>query len=204
MLWRVIFERMVCILRRFDLAPNYKERLLDYTKEHAILHGDFTLASGAKAKFFFDMKMVTLSAEGSYLVGKVIFDMLKYVEVAAVGGLTLGADPIVTAVSVVSYIEGKPIPAFIERGVAKDHGTMKGIEGYLPGKGLPVAIVEDVITKGGATLKAIGIAEEAGCKVVKVIALLDRHAGGSDEVRRRGYDFSAVLHADADGNINLG
>jgi orotate phosphoribosyltransferase len=182
------------------LAPDYKGRLLEYTKEHAVLHGDFTLASGAKAAFFFDMKMVTLSAEGSYLVGKV---MLKDVDVAAVGGLTLGADPIVTAVSVVSYIEGRPIPAFIERGVVKDHGTMKMIEGYVPGKDLPVAIVEDVITKGGATLKAIGIAEEAGCKIAKVIALLDRHAGGSDEVQRRGYDFSAVLHADAEGNISL-
>ena len=186
------------------MAPDYKERLLEYTKEHAVLRGDFTLASGAKAAFFFDMKMVTLSPEGAYLVGKVIFDMLKGVDVAAVGGLTLGADPIVTAVSVVSYMEGRPIPAFIERGAVKDHGTMKTIEGYVPGKGSPVAIVEDVITKGGATLKAIEIAEAAGCKVAKVVALLDRHAGGSDEVRRRGYNFSAVLHADADGNISLG
>lgn len=186
------------------MAPDYKERLLEYTREHAVLRGDFTLASGAKAAFFFDMKMVTLSPEGSYLIGKAIFDMLKGVDVAAVGGLTLGADPIVTAVSVVSYIEGKPIPAFIERGAVKDHGTMKNIEGYVPGKGLPVAIVEDVITKGGATLKAIEVAEAAGCKVAKVIALLDRHAGGSDEVRRRGYDFSALLHSDAEGNISLG
>jgi orotate phosphoribosyltransferase len=186
------------------MTPDYKERLLEYTREHAVLRGDFTLASGAKAKFFFDMKMVTLSPEGAYLVGKVIFNMLKDVDVLAVGGLTLGADPIVTAVSVVSYIEGRPIPAFIERGSVKDHGTMKPIEGYVPGKGLPVAIVEDVITKGGATLKAVEIAEAAGCRVAKVIALLDRHAGGSDEVRRRGYDFTAILHADADGDISLG
>jgi len=104
----------------------------------------------------------------------------------------------------VSYIEGRPIPSFIERSAVKDHGTMKMIEGYVPGEGAPVAIVEDVITKGGATIKAIGIAEAAGCKVVRVIALLDRHAGGSDEVQQRGYNFSAVLHADADGNISLG
>ena len=185
------------------MAPDYRGRLLEYTREHAVLRGDFTLASGARAAFFFDMKMVTLSAEGSYLVGKVIYDMLKGVDVAAVGGLTMGADPIVTAVSIVSYIEGRPIPAFIERSAVKDHGTMKMIEGYVPAKGMPVLIVEDVITKGGATLKAIGIAEDAGCRVAKVIALLDRHAGGSDEVRRRGYDFSAILHADAEGNIKL-
>jgi len=186
------------------MAPDYRERLLEYTKEHAVLRGDFTLASGARAKFFFDMKMVTLSPEGSYLVGKIIFDMLKGTEVAAVGGLTLGTDPIVAAVSVVSYMEGAPLPAFIERGAVKDHGTMKNIEGYMPAKGLSVAIVEDVITKGGATMKAVEIAEATGCKVAKVIALLDRHAGGSEEVRRRGYDFSALLHSDVEGNISLG
>jgi orotate phosphoribosyltransferase len=186
------------------LAADYRQKLLAYTQKHAVLHGDFTLASGAKSTFFFDMKMVTLSSEGAYLVGKVIFDILKGVDVAAVGGLTLGADPIVTAVSVVSYIEGRPISAFIERGALKDHGTMKVIEGYVPGKGSPVVIVEDVITKGGATLKAIALAEAAGCKVAKVVALLDRHAGGSDEVRRRGYDLTAILHADGEGNISLG
>jgi orotate phosphoribosyltransferase len=136
-------------------------------------------------------------------VGKVIFDILKGVDVAAVGGLTLGADPIVTAVSVVSYIEGRPISAFIERGALKDHGTMKVIEGYVPGKGSPVVIVEDVITKGGATLKAIALSEAAGCKVAKVVALLDRHAGGSDEVRRRGYDLTVILHVDGEGNVSL-
>jgi len=186
------------------MTQDYRERLLEFTKEHAVLHGDFVLASGAKAKFFFDMKMVTLLPEGAYLVGKVIFDMLKGVDIAAVGGLTMGADPIVSAVSVVSYIEGRPIPAFIERSAVKDHGTMKMIEGYVPGRGSPVLIVEDVITKGGATLKSIEIAESAGCRVAKVIALLDRHAGGSEEVRRRGYDFTSVLQADADGNISLG
>jgi orotate phosphoribosyltransferase len=186
------------------MSPDYRERLLEYTREHAVLRGDFVLASGLKADHFFDMKMVTLSPEGAYLVGKVIFDVLKDIDVAAVGGLTLGADPIVTAVSVVSYMEGRPIPAFIERGAVKDHGTMKNIEGYVAGKGMPVVIVEDVITKGGATMKAVEIAEEAGCRVERVIALLDRQAGGSDEVRRRGYDFTALLLSDSKGNVSLG
>ncbi|MEA1958447.1 MAG: orotate phosphoribosyltransferase [Chloroflexota bacterium] len=186
------------------MAPDYRQRLLELVNERALLRGDFTLVSGAKASYFFDLKMVTLSAEGAYVVGKVLFDMLKDIDIAAVGGLTLGADPIVTAVAIVSHLEGVSIPAFIERGVEKDHGTQKGIEGYLPEEGEPVAIVEDVITTGGATLKAIELAEAAGCRVEKIVTILDRHAGGSDEVRRRGYDFAAVLHSDAAGNVSLG
>lgn len=179
-----------------------RERFLELVKERALLRGDFTLASGAKASYFFDLKMLTLSAEGAYLTGKLVYELVK--DVDAVGGLTLGADPIVTAVAVVSHLEGRPIPAFIERGEQKGHGTQKSIEGYLPAKGSKVAIVEDVITTGGATLRAIGLAEEAGCRVVKVVALLDRHQGGSDELRKRGYDFTAILHADAAGEVSLG
>ena len=172
-------------------------------KERALLRGEFTLASGEKASYFFDLKMLTLSPEGAYLTGRLVYELLRDMEVDAVGGLTLGADPIVAAVAVVSHMEGHPIPAFIQRGEVKDHGTQKGIEGYIPAAGGRVAIVEDVITKGGATLKAIGLAESAGCAVVKVVALLDRHQGGSDEVRRRGYDFSTILHSDNDGNLRL-
>lgn len=185
------------------MTAELRQRLLGLVKERALLRGDFTLASGAKASFFFDLKMVTLSPEGAYLTGRLVYDLIKDSGAVAVGGLTLGADPIVAAVAVVSHIEGNPIPAFIQRGEVKDHGTQKGIEGYIPAAGGRVAIVEDVITKGGATLKAIGLAESAGCEVVKVVALLDRHQGGSDEVLRRGYDFSAILHSDSEGNLRL-
>lgn len=178
-----------------------RERFLELVKERGLLRGDFTLASGAKSSYFFDLKMVTLSPEGAYLAGKLVFELLRESGVDAVGGLTLGADPIVTAVAIVSHLEGKPIPAFIVREELKEHGTQKAIEGNLPTKGSKVAIVEDVITKGGATLKAIAAVEAAGCRVVKVVALLDRHQGGSDELRKRGYDFAAILHADAEGEV---
>jgi len=186
------------------LTQKQRQRFLELVRERALLRGDFTLASGAKATYFFDMKMVTLHAEGAYLVGRLVYELLKDADIAAVGGLTLGADPIVAAVAVVSHVEGKPIPAFIQRGETKGHGTQKSIEGYIPPKGGRVAIVEDVITKGGATLKAIELAEAVGCRVVKVVALVDRHQGGSDEVRRRGYDFTAILHADETGELSLG
>lgn len=180
-----------------------RKRFLELVKERALLRGDFTLASGTKSSYFFDLKMVTLSPEGAYLTGKLVFEILRESGVDAVGGLTLGSDPIVTAVAIVSHLEGKPIPAFIVRGELKEHGTQKAIEGYVPKKGCSVAIVEDVITKGGATLKAIEAVEAAGCRVVKVVALLDRHQGGSDELRKRGYDFTALLHADAEGEVSI-
>jgi len=185
------------------LSPELRQRFLQLVRELAVLRGDFTLASGEKATYFFDMKMVTLHPEGAYLVGKLVYESIADAAVDAVGGLTLGADPIAAAVAVVSHMEGRPIPAFIERGGSKDHGTQKSIEGYMR-EGSRVVIVEDVITKGGATLKAIELAEAAGCRVVKVVALVDRHRGGSDEVRRRGYDFVAILHADAGGELSLG
>ena len=89
------------------------------------------------------------------------------------------------------------------RGELKEHGTQKAIEGCLPGKGSKVAIVEDVITKGGSTLKAIEAVEAAGCLVDRVVALVDRHQGGSDELQQMGYDFTALLHADASGEVSL-
>ena len=179
-----------------------RERLRELVKERGLVRGDFTLASGAKSTYFFDLKMVTLSAEGAYLAGRLVFDLLRDSGIDAVGGLTLGADPIVAAVALVSHMEGEPIPAFIVRGEMKEHGTQKAIEGYVPQRGSSVAIVEDVITKGGSTLKAIKAVEEAGCRVAKVVALLDRHQGGSDELHRRGYDFTAILHADVTGEIS--
>lgn len=178
-------------------------RLLELVRERGILRGDFTLASGARSSYFFDLKMVTLSPDGAYLVGKLVFELLRDSGVKAIGGLTLGADPIVTAVALFSHLEGKPIPAFIVRGELKEHGTQKNIEGCLPGKNSRVAIVEDVITKGGYTLRAIKAVEAEGCQVVKVVAVLDRHQGGSDELQQMGYDFSAILHADASGAVSI-
>lgn len=184
------------------MAENSNERLLEVFKQHAVLRGEFTLASGAKTKYYFDGRMVTLLPEGAYLVGQRIFQLVAG-EVDVIGGLTLGADPIVAAVAVISHLEGQPIPAFIVRVEVKEHGTQKKIEGHLP-RGGRVAIVDDVITTGGSVFKAIEAVEAEGCKVVKVIVLLDRHQGGSDEIRRRGYDFVAILSADASGEVTLG
>jgi orotate phosphoribosyltransferase len=114
----------------------------------------------------------------------------------------MGADPMVAAVAVASHLEGKPMPAFIVRAEVKGHGTQKRIEGPLK-KGSKVAIVDDVVTTGGSVRRAIEAVEAEGCKVVKVVVLLDRHQGGSYEIKKKGYDFQAILSADAAGRVRL-
>ena len=171
-------------------------------KVGAFLQGDFTLSSGRKSGHYFDGKKVTLSSEGADWVGKAIFDELKEIGVDAIGGLAIGADPIVGAAAVVSHREGKPINAFIVRDVPKEHGTKRKIEGHLR-EGFRVAIVDDVITTGGSVSKAIEAVEEAGCKVVKVIVIVDRHEGGSDKLKKEGYDFTAILHLWPSGKVTI-
>jgi len=158
----------------------------------AFLTGEFTLTSGKKSNYYIDGKKITLSPEGAYLVGKAIFDEVVKIGVDAIGGVATGAYPIVTAVALVSHLEGKPIPAFIVREVTKEHGTMRKIEGHLK-QGSRVAIVDDVLTTGGSVSRAIEAVEAAKCKVVKVIVLVDRGEGGSDRLKKEGYDFTTLL-----------
>ena len=179
-----------------------KERLLQVFKERSISYGSFILSTGIKSSYYVDGRMSTLWPEGAYLVGKTIFEVLKDIPLEAVGGLTVGADPIVTAVALVSYLEGKPLPAFIVREELKRHGTQKQIEGNLP-ENSKVAVVDDVVTTGTSIFKAIEAVERRNCKVVKVVALLDRHQGGSEELKRRGYDFVAILNVDAEGSMRI-
>jgi len=168
----------------------------------AFLEGKFTLSSGQKSNRYFEGKKVTLVPDGAYEVGKAIFDELAEIGIDAIGGLATGAYPIVTAVAMVSHLEGKPIPSFVVREERKPHGSMRKIEGYLQ-PGYRVAIVDDVITTGGSISRAIEAVEAVNCKVVKVIVLVDRHDGGSDELKRRGYDFTAILGYPAPREVTI-
>jgi orotate phosphoribosyltransferase len=172
---------------------DYAEQILELAeKTGAVLYGEFTLASGLKSDHYWDGKKVTLSAAGSNLVGRAICGMLAGLKFDAVGGLEIGAIPIATAVALVSHLEGKDVPAFIVRKNPKEHGTRKSVEGYLT-DGSRVVIVEDVVTTGESVLKAIEVVESRGCKVLKVITLVDRHEGGGDKLRRAGYVFESIL-----------
>ena len=177
------------------------ERLLELAVERgAIRYGDFTLSSGKKSSYYFDGRLLSLDPEGAHLIGNALLPLLADAGVSAVGGPTLGADPIVTAAAMASWQQGAPLPAFIVRKEAKGHGMTQMIEGPVP-EGASVAIVDDTCTTGGSLFHAIGAAEEAGCTVGLVLALLDRNEGGSDAIRERGYRFETLLTAGEDGKI---
>ena len=180
-----------------------EERLLELVLEKSLKRGDFVLSSGLRSSYYFDGRLTTLWPEGAYLVGKRVFQLAREAGAEAIGGPTLGADPIVAAVALVSWLEGEPLPAFIVRQEPKKHGMRRYIEGHLPAGG-KVAIVDDVITTGGAILRAIEAVEGESCRVARVIVLLDRQQGGSNELRRRGYDFAPLFLADPTGEITPG
>ena len=169
----------------------------------ALLKGEFTLTSGKKSAYYFDGKRLTLQPEGAYLIGKEVLDRLAETDVDAIGGVAIGGYPIVTAVALISHLEGKPLPSFIVRDQPKEHGTQRKIEGHLK-EGSKVAIVDDVITTGGSVSKAIEAVEAANCKVVKVIVIVDRHEGGSDKLRQKGYDFASIIHLWPSGEVTVG
>ena len=155
--------------------------------EKAVKHGDFTLASGKKSDFYIDCKQVTLTAEGAQLVGDLMADVInrEAPSAVAVGGLTIGADPIATATSIASWNTGHDRSAFIVRKEPKDHG-LKGlvVSASLP-PGSPVVIVADVVTPGASTRRASDGAEAAGLKVLLAIAIVDRLEGGGEAVCAR-------------------
>lgn len=164
-----------------------KDELYKLLKEKALMKGSMTLASGKTSSFYFDGKQVTLDPLGSLTVGKVILSMLSGKKVDAIGGPTLGADPIATAVSLLSSHTGNPIRAFIVRKEAKKHGLQKMIEGPALKSGDRVVMVEDVITTGGSVLKAIEEVEKLGAKVTQVICLVDREEGAEKILAPYGY-----------------
>lgn len=174
-----------------------RERLRRIIEEKSYLTGgDFTLASGAESHFFFDTKTTTLHPEGASLVGDVILEMIADQKVKAVGGLELGACPIVSAVCVKSHERGVPIEAFYVRKTPKKRGTQKMIEGaeLLPGD--RVAVLEDVTTAGGSVLQAVEEVARLGCVVVSIITLVDRLQGARRRIEDAGYSFASVFTKD--------
>ena len=188
-----------------------KQKLKELVKKNAVKTGEFVLSSGGKSNFYVDGKQITLHPEGLNLIAEIILEKIercklpaysplhsdmqsinkqKKVAVEGIGGMTLGADPIAAAVALLSAQRGKPIPAFIVRKTQKEHGLQKKIEGIITPNS-KVVIVDDVITKGSATLGAIAAVEEIGCTVVKVICLVDRQEGGAEALQK--YDFDPIF-----------
>ena len=176
-----------------------RSRLLEIILKLSFERREVTLSSGRKSNYYIDGKQTTLNPEGMLLAGKLLYRRIRSLpaKVDAVGGLTLGADPLVCAVALVSQLEGTPIPANIVRKEAKGHGTGAWIEGIrnVPG-GARVVVIEDVVTSGDSSLRAIARSEEAGFTVVRVLALVDRQEGGREKLKEKGYELDAVYTRD--------
>ena len=173
-----------------------KERLRQILLIKSYEQRPVVLASGKTSDFYIDCRQTTLDSEGIVLSGLLLWDLIQSSvrKVDAVGGPTLGADPLVCAVSVVSTLKGRPRPAFLVRKEAKNHGTRAWIEGDKSlGPGMQVVLLEDVITSGESVLKAVSKVEEAGLNVSLICALVDREEGGADKIRDRGYRFMPLF-----------
>jgi orotate phosphoribosyltransferase len=152
----------------------------------------FKLSSGKLSRFYVDLKQVTFDPEGAYIVGRLMYELLRDFSPDGAGGLTLGADPIAYGVSFVSYLEGNPIKPFVVRKEPKAYGMGRQVEGLLrPGD--RVAVLEDVITTGSSSLKAVQACRREGYHVVGVFAIVDRQEGGSENLKGEGVEVYSLF-----------
>ena len=165
-----------------------RERLVELLRERSFERKKVILASGRESDFFIDCKQTILTAEGHALVGELMFDALDALpRCEAVAGVELGGCPLASAVSLVSWVRGRPLPALYVRKETKDHGSKRLVEGDRAIiSGMPVVILEDVVTTGGSTLKAAEKLRLAGVNVVGVVALVDRLEGGAEAINAAG------------------
>ena len=166
-----------------------KARLAGILYEKSYMEGDFTLSSGRKSEYYFDCRQTSLSPEGAWLIGSIFVNMLEGTGAQAVAGMTMGADPLVTATSMVAYSRGIHLPALIVRKEPKGHGAGRSVEGLanVP-EGARVVMLEDVVSTGGSVLKACKRVEEAGLHILSVLCILNRQEPGFAEA------FAATGH----------
>lgn len=172
-------EELVQLVRKKSLVTNVQR----------------VLTSGKTSTYYIDAKMTTLDPRGASLTARLFLEVLKSYDIDAIGGFTLGADPIVSAVAAFSAETERPLPAFIVRKEPKKHGERKMIEGPFE-RGWKVAVVDDVVTTGGSTLKACKAVEEEGGEVILTLALVDRLEGGRENLEKHGYTFVPLLSRD--------
>lgn len=179
-------------MQKTDLKNSLKKLLLEKSYEKR----DVILASGEKSDFYFDGKQTSLNAAGAFFIGELFYAMIQTlpVNIRAVGGPTLGADPLVTAVSVISYQKKNPLHAFIIRKEPKKHGTSQWIEGIKNlQKNDKVILLEDVVTTGKSSLEAYQKAKDYGLDVYGILAIVDREQGGADRIRQQGLYFDCLF-----------
>jgi orotate phosphoribosyltransferase len=175
-----------------------RERLIELIKGRSFLRSEepvFMLSSGRMSNVYFDLRLTTLSPEGQYLIGNLLYDTLRRLGLSprAAGGLTMGADPVSSALAYASYLRDDPVEAFVIRKEPKKHGRGLQIEGGA-NQGDDVVVVDDVLTTGGSTIKAVSIAREAGLNVLAAVVVLDRcEQGGRENVEKQGIPLYSLL-----------
>lgn len=177
-----------------DTLQDYKSRLARILYEKSYLEGNFTLTSGRTSDYYFDCRQSSLNPEGAFLIGNIFYHMLRNLPAHAVAGMTMGADPLVTATSVVAFQHGRSLPALIVRKQAKGHGTARTVEGLgnvTPGQ--QVLMLEDVVSTGGSVLKACERIVEAGLVVAGIFCILDREEGAAEAFDTAGYGMQSIF-----------
>jgi orotate phosphoribosyltransferase len=176
-----------------------RQQLIDYISADAVFHGDFTLTSGKKATYYVDLRKVSLDHRVAPLIGQVMIDLIADIpDVSAVGGMTMGADPVAAAILHQGAARGLAYDAFVVRKEPKDHGRGKQVEGpELAGK--RVIVLEDTSTTGGSPLKAIEALEKVGAVIAGVAVVVDRNTGARETIEAAGYPYHAAI-----GLVDLG
>ena len=169
-----------------------RETLLDLIRTKAIVHGRVVLSSGKEADYYVDLRRITLDGQAAPLVGAVMNDLVADLDFDAVGGLTMGADPVATAMVHAAAAAGGRVDAFVVRKAEKTHGMQQRIEGPSI-QGRRVLVVEDTSTTGGSPLTAVEACREAGAEVVAVAVIADRASGAEERVREQGLDYRAAF-----------
>ena len=172
-----------------SLDAEKKARLAELVKELAVVHGKVTLSSGKEADYYVDLRRATLHHEASRLIGALLRELTADWDFAAVGGLTLGADPVATSIM---HADGRDIDAFVVRKEAKKHGMQRRIEGA-DVEGKKVLVVEDTTTTGNSPLTAVAALREAGAEVVGVATVVDRETGAGDVIAAEGLEYRSLL-----------
>lgn len=170
-----------------------KPKLFELLNKEALRKGNFVLSSGKASSYYLDGRVITLTPEGAYLVADIMLEMIKGLDVDALGGPTLGADPIVGAVACLSHLKQKPLKTFIVRKQQKEHGTKRLIEGPAIRKGASVVLVDDVATTGKAIIEAKQALDSEGIKIKKVIVIVDRGEGAKENLAKEGLELDSIF-----------
>ena len=175
-----------------EITTEHHAKLMALIRNRALRHGDVTLASGEQSDFYIDGRMIAVCPEGAYRIGEVLFEETKDIEFDAMGGLAVGAVPMITSFVTSCFHRERDVEGFFVRAEAKSHGTKKLVEGRLK-QGDRVIIVDDVVTSGGSVMKAIRAAEDVGARVVLVLSIVDRDRGAAEMFASHGYAYRSVF-----------